>query len=184
MNIIQSNRLDLILLDSDALQLSLADNHQALQQALNINVPQDWFKAKELINLRYQQLMREPDYLPWCLRAISLRNQGMMIGHIGFHTGPGPAYLHSLAPNGVEFGFTVFLNFRRNGYAKEASLALMAWANQQHAVSEFILTISPDNIPSRKLAQGLGFEKIGSHIDEVDGVEDIYRVDYPHLRTA
>jgi [ribosomal protein S5]-alanine N-acetyltransferase len=37
-----------------------------------------------------------------------------------------------------------------------------------------VLSISPDNTPSLRLAAALGFKKIGSHVDEDDGVEDIY----------
>jgi len=183
-NLIQSNRLDLVLLDTKALQYSLAEDSGALQNLLGVGVPLDWFTAKALMELRYQQIIRTPEYQPWSLRAVNLRDKGMMIGHIGFHTPPGASYLQPFAPNGVEFGFTVFPDFRRDGYAREASLALMEWAHQQQAVSEFILTISPDNIPSLKLAQGLGFRKIGSHVDDVDGVEDIYRLDYQNLRST
>jgi len=181
-NPIQSNRLDLVLLDSKALQSSLARDSDALQNYLGVDIPSDWFAAKGLTELRYQQIIQTPEYQPWSLRAIILHEKGLMIGHIGFHTQPGAAYLHPYAPNGVEFGFTVFPDFRRKGYAREASVALMAWAHQEHAVSEFILTISPNNMPSLKLAQGLGFRKIGSHVDEVDGVEDIYRLDYQLLK--
>jgi len=181
-NPIQSNRLDLVLLDSKALQYSLEGDSVALQGYLGVDIPPDWFAAKGLTELRYQQIIRTPEYHPWSLRAIILREKSLMIGHIGFHTQPGAAYIHPYAPNGVEFGFTIFPDFRRNGYAREASLALMAWAHQEQAVSEFILTISPDNMPSLKLAQGLGFRKIGSHLDEIDGVEDIYRLDYQLLK--
>jgi len=183
-NSIKSNRLDLVLLDQQALHHSLAKDTRALGGNFGMDIPVDWFEAKELIELRFKQIVRNPEYQPWSLRAIKLREKNTMVGHIGFHTPPGATYLQPFAPNGVEFGFTIFPEFRRNGYAREASLALMEWAYQQHSVSEFILTISPDNTPSRKLAQSLGFMKIGSHLDEVDGVEDIYRLDYLLLRQA
>jgi RimJ/RimL family protein N-acetyltransferase len=51
--------------------------------------------------------------------------------------------------------------------------ALMQWAHQVHGVTRFVVTIRPDNAPSQALAAGLGFVRIGSHIDEVDGLEDI-----------
>lgn len=40
------------------------------------------------------------------------------------------------------------------------------------------MTIRPDNRPSQALTAQLGFVRIGSHIDDVDGLEDIleYRV--------
>ena len=49
----------------------------------------------------------------------------------------------------------------------------MRWAHQVHGVTRFVLSIRPDNTASQALAAGLGFVRIGSHIDEVDGLEDI-----------
>ena len=96
-----------------------------------------------------------------------------MVGHIGFHTGPAPDYLEPYSPGAVEFGFEVFPDFRRQGFAREASVALMQWARQTHGVQKFVLSISPGNGPSQSLAQQLGFVRIGSHMDEVDGPEDV-----------
>jgi len=177
-NVIRSERLDLKLLNLEALQLSLAGDFEVLQDLLGVEIHPEWLYEKEFIELRYQQILNNPDYQTWSIRAIVLRETGKMIGHIGFHTRPGADYLQPYAENGVEFGFTIFPEFRRNGYAREASVAVMDWAHGQHGVSEFVLTIRPDNIPSRKLAQSLGYVKVGSHVDEVDGVEDIFRLDY------
>jgi RimJ/RimL family protein N-acetyltransferase len=101
-----------------------------------------------------------------------------MVGHIGFHTQPGAEYLRDLAPGGVEYGYTVFSAFRRQGYAREACEALMQWAYQEHQVTRFVVSIRPDNIPSRRLAERFGFKQIGSHMDEEDGLEDIYELHY------
>ena len=38
----------------------------------------------------------------------------------------------------------------------------------------FIVSISPLNAPSLGLAAKFGFRRIGSHLDEVDGPEDIF----------
>lgn len=177
-NGIQSTCLDLTLLNSDALRYSISDEVEKLKDFLGVEIHPEWLKSRELIELRYQQIIRNPDYQPWSLRAVILRDKGKMIGHIGFHSVPGAPYLNPYANNGVEFGFTIYPEFRRNGYAREASLALMNWAYEQNSVSEFILSIRPDNIPSLKLAEGLGFLKVGSQVDEVDGVEDIYKLNF------
>jgi RimJ/RimL family protein N-acetyltransferase len=180
--LIRSTRLDLVLLELEALQQSLAEDIRALEGSLGVAVPHDWLEAKSLVELRYAQIIQDPEYQPWGIRAITLREKREMIGYIGFHTKPGASYLQSLAPNGVEFGYTIFPAYRRNGYAREAAVALMKWAHEQQSVCEFVLSISPNNIPSVKLAQGMGFIKIGSHMDEEDGIEDVYRLDYqqPH----
>lgn len=54
----------------------------------------------------------------------------------------------------------------------------MQWAYEEHQVTRFVVSIRPDNIPSRRLAGQLGFTRIGSHVDEEDGLEDIYEVHY------
>ncbi len=182
--LIRSDRLDLVLLQMDALQHSLAEDIIALQHHLGVDVPLDWLEAKGLVKLRYEQIIHNPDYAPWSIRAITLREKRVMIGYIGFHTKPGASYLESFAPNGVEFGYTIFPAFRRNGYAREAVIALMKWSYEEYSVPEFVLSISPDNIPSLKLAHGLGFAKIGSQVDEEDGVEDIFKLDYQQLNSA
>ena len=126
------------------------------------------------MQMRLTQVQRDPAYEPWLPRAISLRQTQTMIGFLGFHTALDPEYLRQLAPGGVEFGYTIFPLFRQNGYAKEASQALMTWAQQQRQVTHFILSISPTNQPSLRIAKHFGFVKIGSQIDEEDGLEDIY----------
>ena len=52
-------------------------------------------------------------------------------------------------------------------------MALMRWAHEDHGVTRFVLSIRPDNTASQNLAASLGFARIGSHLDEVDGLEDI-----------
>jgi RimJ/RimL family protein N-acetyltransferase len=171
--IIHSERLDLVPLTPHFLRAALDQDLAEARQILGLSLPAGLLDGSDVFALRLQQLEAEPALQPWLLRAMALREHGMMIGHIGFHTAPGAEYLHPLAPGGVEFGFTVFPPFRRQGYAREASLALMRWAEQVHGTTRFVLSIRPDNIPSQTLAASLGFVRIGSHIDEVDGPEDI-----------
>lgn len=68
----------------------------------------------------------------------------------------------------------MFESERRRGYATESVLAMMAWAGEEHGVRRFLLSISPDNDPSLGLAGKLGFQRIGSQIDEVDGEEYVF----------
>jgi len=175
---ILSERLNLIPLSPDFLQVSLDKNHSTAENLLGLSIPPDWLQEQALIKLRLQQLQDEPAFQPWCLRAIGLRQQRIMVGHIGFHTQPGAEYLHNIASNGVEYGYTVYAPFRRQGYAREACEALMKWAYEEQDVTEFVVTVSPENIASIRLAEGFGFERVGSHIDEQDGLEDIYKLDY------
>jgi ribosomal-protein-alanine N-acetyltransferase len=176
MSLIASQRLDLIPMSPAFLEASLAGDEVKAARLLELEIPADWFRERELIQLRLGQLRREPALQPWLLRAIGLRQQKHMIGHIGFHTGPDPSYLRDIARGAIEYGYTVFPAFRRQGYAREACAALMTWAFQEQRVEGFVVAIRLDNIASLRLAQSFGFKRIGSHVDEVDGLEDIYEL--------
>lgn len=170
---IHSERLDLVPLTPAFLQAMLEHDLARAGGILQVRILSDFLNSMDVIALRLEQLEADPTFQPWSLRAMILRERNVMIGHIGFHTAPGDKYLHAYAPGGVEFGFTVYPPFLRKGYAREASMALMRWAHQVHDVRRFVLSIRPDNIASQALAAGLGFVRVGSHIDEVDGLEDV-----------
>jgi len=172
--IIHSARLDLIPMTPDFLTACLRRDQATAAESLGVPVPDEWFGKSELIALRLEQLLDDPDFQPWCLRAVVLRASREMVGHIGFHTRPDPTYLADIARNAVEFGYTIFASFRRRGYAEEACRGLMAWATAQPGVARFVLSISPENAASLALAQKIGFSRISEWMDEVDGVEWVF----------
>jgi RimJ/RimL family protein N-acetyltransferase len=160
------------------LRASLEGNIRGAERAIGMSLPPEWPEdSSGVLSLRLQQIEADPTFQPWSLRAMALRSHRTMVGHIGFHARPGADYLRPYSPTGVEFGFTVFTPFRRRGYAREASQALMGWAHQIHGIEQFILTVRPDNTASQNLASRLGFVRIGSHMDDVDGLEDILLCD-------
>ena len=162
----------------DFLMASLNGDRLAATQCLGASVPLDWPDIPEVLSMRLQQLRKDPMLQPWSLRAMCHREERAMVGHIGFHTLPGADYLKDWLPEAIEFGFTVFGPQRRQGYAEEAARALMRWACETHAIRNFVLTVAPNNLPSQSLAAKLGFVSIGSHVDEVDGPEDILGLAY------
>ncbi|MCI0361650.1 MAG: GNAT family N-acetyltransferase [Planctomycetaceae bacterium] len=170
---IQTPRLDLVSLSPDFIRASLAGDLPQAERLLGATLPADWPDSAHLLQLRLKQMEEDSAYEAWSLRAMVLRAERVMVGHIGFHTKPAAEYLQPYSPNAVEFGYTVFPPFRRRGYAREASLAVMDWAARVHGQRTFVVSISPDNVASQALAAQLGFIRIGSHIDEVDGLEEI-----------
>ncbi|MBK7997926.1 MAG: GNAT family N-acetyltransferase [Verrucomicrobia bacterium] len=174
MTIIQTVRLELVPLSTEFLRASLAGNLVEAERLLGAKLPADWPDHPGTYEHRLAQLEGDPLLLGWLVRGIVLRDTGFLIGHIGFHTGRDPEYLRELSPGGIEFGYTVFEQHRRQGFAYEAAGALMNWARKEHGIRRFVVSISPENLPSRALAAKFGFRKIGSHIDEEDGLEEIY----------
>ncbi len=156
------------------LRASLEGNIQRAEQELQLSLPSGWpGENADMLSLRLKQLEDDPTLQPWLVRAMVLRGAAIMVGHIGFHTAPDADYLRPLCPGGVEFGFTVFPSFQRQGFTREAAIALMHWASRTHDVKRFVLSIRPDNVPSQRLAAQLGFLRVGSHVDEIDGFEEI-----------
>jgi ribosomal-protein-alanine N-acetyltransferase len=173
-NAIATERLDLVSFTLDFIHASLRGDRPLAESLIRLRLPDEWpGTVADVMLLRLRQLEVNPSEQPWLLRAIGLRSTGTMIGHVGFHTGPGAEYLRELAPGAVEIGYTIYAPYRRNGYAREAAIALMNWAHTNHGITCFIASISPENAPSQNLAAQLGFIRFSSHIDEVDGYEDI-----------
>ena len=91
-----------------------------------------------------------PEDEPWLTRAVILEAEARVIGVTGFHGRPGGAGLRDHAPDGVEFGFTIFEGYRRRGYAAEAGEALIRWATQEHGVRSYLLSVGPTNDASAR----------------------------------
>lgn len=171
--VIATARLDLVPLDADLLAGSLEGRRAAVEAALGARLPEIWPDHEDVFRMRLEQLREDVRQLPWLLRALVLRETREVVGHAGFHTPPGAEYLQPYSPGAVEFGFTVVPKFRRRGLAREAGEGLMRWAASEQGVRAFVLSIRPDNVPSQALARSWGFTKIGGHVDEIDGPEDI-----------
>lgn len=171
---IHSERLVLVPMTPLFLRASLVRNLAEAERELGMTLPEEWPDgAADVLSLRLKQIEEDPTVQPWLLRAIALRDMPVMIGHIGFHEAPRFEPPHPLCPGAGEFGYTIFPPYRRRGYAREASLALMQWARQSMGLTRFVLSISPDNTASQALAAQLGFARIGSQMDEIDGLEDV-----------
>lgn len=170
-------------MNADFLRASLRNDMAVVRSILGAFIPADWPADPALLSVRLRQLEGDPALEQWLLRAMVLRSSRTMIGHIGFHTAPGADYLQQYSPGAVEFGFAVFPAFQRQGFAREACRALMRWARETHGIQNFVLTIRPDNTASQVLAAQLGFVRIGSHEDEVDGTEDVLELK-SHERVA
>lgn len=171
--IILSERLQLIPLSAAFLEVSLAGDLSEAERLLGLPVPSDWLEARSTMRRRLSQLREDPSLEPWLLRAVVERTSGGMVGHAGFHTAPGPEYLEPYAPGGLEIGYTIYPEHRRQGYAREACGALMEWAAREAGVRLFVLSISPQNEPSLRIASYYGFRKVSQHIDDEDGPEEI-----------
>ncbi len=138
---------------------------------LGAALPEDWPAGREqTLRFRLADLAADSSAQPWLLRAIVLRAERRMIGHVGFHDPPGPE-------RRVEVGYSVYPEYRRQGYALEAVEALFTWATTEHGITRFRASVSPTNVASLALVRKLGFTQTGGRIDEIDGLELVFDLD-------
>ena len=60
---------------------------------------------------------------------------------------------------------------------------MIRWACAERGVETFVVSISPSNEASLGMAAKLGFEQVGSQIDEVDGEEWVFELRAAGLMT-
>ncbi len=117
-----------------------------------------------LLRFRRDQIAERDDWLPWSLRAIVLREPTrVMVGYANFHGPPGVNDLGT--PGAAETGYTVFEAYRGRGVATEVALGMMDWAGRQHGVRHFISGVTPNNAPSLRVNEKLGFVRTGDFVD-------------------
>ncbi|SUX54216.1 GNAT family N-acetyltransferase [Chromobacterium vaccinii] len=173
---IASPRLILRHLDADFLESCLCGDIDAAAARLGSRPADGWMEETALMKMRLADMAAEPAYAPWSVRALLRRDDLAMVGHINFHTLPGHPYLNGYGD--VELGYAVYPEFRRQGYAREALLAMSGWAARSGGVAKLVLSIEPGNLPSQALAAQLGFAKVGQVRDD-DGCEDVLTADWP-----
>ena len=161
---VRSERLDLVLMPAALLDAFLDGHRGAIARLAGYSVPADFpGTALNLLRLRREQLGKHPSWRPWLLRAIVRRADRTMVGFVNFHGPPGVNDI--AASDAAELGWTVFPAYRGKGYATETARALMDWATAEHGIRRFVSSTTPDNAPSLRVHQKLGFLRTGAIVD-------------------
>jgi RimJ/RimL family protein N-acetyltransferase len=174
---IRTERLELVLLSPQLLEAILGDDRSDAESRASVALPSEWPDEhdRRFLALRLDQVTKDPSRLEWLPRAIVLRRRKRpVVGHVGFHGPPGvngPA-----RANALEVGYTVFEPFRRRGYATEAVSGILAWAQEQHGIRDFVASVSPENAPSLALVRRFGFRQTGTQWDDEDGEELVFEL--------
>ena len=114
--LIATPRFDLRSFDTAVFDALIAGDTVRAGAGLEATVPVSWRSAEErALAVQRDRLQQDADAARWLMRAIVRRSDRVMVGHIGFHGAPGMEHLESIAPGGVEIGYTVFPEFRGQG---------------------------------------------------------------------
>jgi [ribosomal protein S5]-alanine N-acetyltransferase len=143
----------------------IAGDRAAAGALAGYRIPADFPNAGALKLVRYrrEQVANDASWAPWSLRAMVLRETATMVGYVNFH-GP-PGVNDTATPNAAELGWTVFPSHRKKGYATETARALMAWAATEHGIRRFVSSTTPNNAPSLRVHDKLGFVRTGQVVD-------------------
>jgi ribosomal-protein-alanine N-acetyltransferase len=166
---VTSDHLKLVPMTLELMEALERRDLQSAQPMVGYRIPPQWPQGVvSVLRLRIAIARAQPETLPMLLNAMVLRaDPGVVVGRIGFH---GPADETGM----LEIGYEVFAAYRRRGYAREAVIAMFDWAQRDPAVLRFRASVSPQNLPSRRLVAGLGFVEVGTQWDEQDGEETIF----------
>lgn len=176
--VIRTPRLRLVPMTPDFLRALIADRMDLAAEIGGFAIPSQTLIPKWVLEARLGTLEKDPSLQPWLLRSIVLSDPGAMVGDIGFHDRPGAQYLREYCDFGVEIGYSIAPAFRRRGFASEALRGMLDWASGHHGVRAFVLSISPANDASLRLAAAMGFDKVGPYLDDADVQEDIFLLDF------
>ena len=97
--------------------------------------------------------------LGYGLLLIEEKDGGRVVGEVGladFHRGLGEDF-----DPWPEFAWMVASDSHGRGYATEAAAAILAWMEATFAPERSVCIIDPDNAPSLRVADKLGFRRFG-----------------------
>ena len=135
-------------MESDAAEMSRSSNQPAAVRFLSDMV---WETIEEAYNfIRWFNEKKYSVDTPHIMLAVTLKCNGQFIGFVGI----GPK---AELDNEIELGYLIAEKHKNNGYATEASKAMIWWAFEKagHAVLSAI--VSPENPSSRRILEKLGF---------------------------
>lgn len=155
---VRTDRLDLVALSPRA-AAALPEDREAACRALGAELDSEWPDPNLLGVLR-----RHVD-LPagaecFGVWAMIERASRTVVGDIGFHGPPGDA-------GTIEVGYSVVPRRRRLGYATEAAGALVAWARSQPGINDIVAGCDPNNEPSIRILERVGFRRTGEENGEL-----------------
>ncbi len=108
----------------------------------------------ESANARFDRMLTLASAVPYAKQPIIERATSTIVGY----TGVGTVILNGLDPlDRLEWGWRLMPEARGRGFATEAAEALLAVADQ-HDDGEMLCIIDVANLPSRRVADKLGFQ--------------------------
>jgi len=153
---IQTQRLNLIPLTPDQLQLFLTDLHQLEDDVgFAIDRDNDNETVRRAINIKISKMTNaDPAQHAWLTYwLIVFADKSMGVGMAGFKGIPNQR-------GEVEIGYGLAPQFRRRGFTTEAVEALIKWAFQHHECLAILADTDPLNTASQRVLEKVGMAMV------------------------
>ncbi len=149
---IQTERLRLVALDLDNLYHYVHDYEMVqLNLGVKVTMPVQDPEIKYVFSKAHYEASSNPQEILWYTSwEVILKSENVIIGGVCFK-GPPDDELE------VEVGYEIVPEYQRNGYATEATEALLKWAKKAEHIKSVVACVETDNVPSSKLLRKLGF---------------------------
>ena len=154
---LETERMFLLALSRDQLQLCLVDPHQ-LSKDLGIVVTPEVFsdESRQAIGIKTTRMLLVDSILhPWYTYFLLVRKADLRaMGVCGFKGGPSPF-------GSVELGYAINEDYRNQGYMTEAVRELVRWAFDHDECQRVVAETLRDNFASQRVLQkaGLVFDR-------------------------
>jgi RimJ/RimL family protein N-acetyltransferase len=119
-------------------------------------------------NARFDTMLETCERVPFAKQPIIVRSSGEIVGYSG------AAWFEFEGALQLEFGYRLVPHARGQGYATEASLALLAVASESFR-GKLLAMIDPRNLASKGVIGKLGFEFWKSGVDDDGYGVEFYR---------
>lgn len=151
---IDTQRLELLPCSLEVAQATLAKNKALLEKLLTAYVPDDWYDTEVQAFLpKYIELLKsDPSQLGYGVWLIIRTEDSTLVGDLGFR---GKSDNETL-----EIGYEILAAYRNEGYASEATEALVDFAFRQLAAKKIIAHTPCDNTPSIRILEKIGMQNV------------------------
>lgn len=168
---IETPRLQLLLFSPEVLDMVREQNYDAAARIQGFTFSEEFLSSVNDVFLARQidGMRKWPSTPGWYARAILRKEDGVVIGHCGFHG-------HPEDYGRAEIGYTILAPYRRQGYAAESVRGLVSWAKVQGS-RVAIATVSSSNAPSIGVVTKLGFRRTKVLGRDVDNEEYVFELD-------
>ncbi len=151
---LETKRLIVTALTLERLHAAIGDR-DLLGRLLEADIPDDWPNSEfgGFLPVLAQQILEEPALGEW-MGLIIRKHERVLVGDVGFKGLPD-------AEGAVEIGYSIVPAYQGNGYASEATQAMVNWAFGHESVRRVTANCLNDNRASIRVLQTVGMTQIG-----------------------